>query len=81
MATIINNPGERVDSGSGVGVILGIILVILIAILLVVFGVPGFRGNTSNPAPAKTTNIQVPDKINVEVGGSTATPSSGTNQQ
>ncbi len=63
MATIINTPGTQSESGSGVGVVVGVILAIVVLALLAVYGIPALRGT----APQNGTNIQVPDKIDVNV--------------
>jgi hypothetical protein len=74
MATVIHNttPRTREDTGSGLGVILAVILVIALAVLLFVFGVPALRGNYGG------STINVPDKINVDVGGSAGGSTGGS---
>jgi hypothetical protein len=72
MATIINNPGERVDSGSGAGVILAIIVAVVLALLLLLYGVPGLRGT----APA--TDNSGGASLDVNIGGGTGTDGAGT---
>jgi hypothetical protein len=64
MATIINNPAttER-ESGSGMGVIIGIILVLLVAFLFLYYLLPVLQ----NAGRATSPTVQVPDKINVNV--------------
>jgi hypothetical protein len=76
MATIINNPSdagrisrvERVEhrESSGTGFLVGVILAILLGILLLAYGLPNF---------SRTTNVNVPDRVNVDVnGGGTPAP-------
>ncbi len=85
MATIINNPPQyrRADTvdrtvverdvdreRSGVGFLFGLILAILLAVLLFAYGLPYLRSVTNGG-----TNVNVPDKIQLDVNGST--PSGG----
>ncbi len=63
MATIVNNPPtSNSDSGSGVGVIVGVVLAVIIVALFFMYALPAMRHTNSGG-----TNINVPDKINVDV--------------
>ncbi len=63
MTTVINNPGEKESTGTGI--VVGILVVLLIVILLAVFGLPYLR-NRGTPAPANPgANINV----NLPTGG------------
>ena len=61
MATVINNPpdGGVDNTGSNAALILGIIIAAIIIAALFLYGLPGARRSS--------TNITVPDKINVDV--------------
>jgi hypothetical protein len=63
MATIVNNPGTS-DSGSAVGMIVGVIVVLAIAFFFFVYGLPMMRQSAS-------PQINVPGKIDVNVQGVT----------
>lgn len=78
MATIINNPGERVDSGSGAGVILAIIVAVVLALLLLLYGVPGIRGTG---APAGDNGADASLDVNIGGGADTGGTGAGTNGQ
>ncbi|MEP7162974.1 MAG: hypothetical protein ABI747_04425 [Candidatus Moraniibacteriota bacterium] len=75
MATIINNPpGNQAapasDGGSGMGLIVGIILAVVVVFLFVVYGLPAMRGSAtpqSQNSPSGGINVNVPDKINVDI--------------
>ena len=62
---VVERPAERVyeRSGSGMGMIVGIILLIAFLYLLFMYAVPMLR----NAATPPSTNIQVPDKIDVNL--------------
>ena len=69
MATIVNTPAAahgHVDesSGSSMSLIIGILIVLMLAALFFFVGLPTFR---SVAAPAQAPQINVPDKINVDV--------------
>lgn len=51
------------DSGSGLGVILGIILLVVVAFLLFYYGLPALRSGFGNTNP----QINVPGKVDVNV--------------
>ena len=89
MATIINTPGERTDSGSGAGVILGVVLVVIIAVLLLLYGVPALRGVSNSAATpsdtSKTYNVNLgvtapSGGTGAASGGATAPASGGATQ-
>ncbi len=74
------NPAPQSDTGSGLGFFLGALLLIIFAFLLFYYGVPALRNNLapavsapqsqSQPsAPNKSgdTNINVPDKVDVNL--------------
>lgn len=63
MATIINNPDTSSGNGAAVGVIVGILAVVVIAILFFAYALPALRRSSN------TTNINVPDRINVNTNG------------
>jgi len=60
MATVINNPDTSGDSG-GMGWVVGMIIAILLAFVFFVYALPAIRNSGSG------TNINVPDKIDVNV--------------
>lgn len=70
MATIVNTPAaahEHVhdeSSGSSMSLIIGILIVLMLAALFFFVGLPAFR---SAAAPAQAPQINVPDKVNVDV--------------
>ncbi len=73
MATIINNPGSGSNgenNGGGAGMIIGIIVAIVIVALFVIYGLPAMRG-TSNDATPNSTEINVPDSVDVNVDDNT----------
>lgn len=61
MATIINNPGDGGNSSGGVGLIIGVIVIIAVIALFLLYGLPAMRKNNND------TNINVPDKIQIDV--------------
>ena len=63
MATIINNPSGEQDTTGGAGLIIGIVVAIILFFIFIVYGIPALRGSTRS----NSTNINVPDKINVDV--------------
>jgi len=65
METNVEVQKQRGD-GTGIGVILGIILALVVILVFLVYGIPGLRDKEEN----KNIDIQVPDKIDVNVGGS-----------
>lgn len=77
MATIVNTPSAPASESSGMGYLFGAVLLVIVAIVLAYMLVPALRGGSaaapSNPieqAPAggdSSTNIQVPDKIDVNL--------------
>jgi hypothetical protein len=62
MATVVNQPPNQ-PSDSGMGFLIGIILLLIVGILLIYFGVPALR----QQQPAAPTEIQVPDRIDVDI--------------
>jgi hypothetical protein len=75
MTTVVNNPasgngGGDSGSGMGVGMVIGIIVVIAIIVLFFVFF--GFGGQpTTQPESGNNggVNLEIPDEIDVNVGG------------
>ncbi len=63
MATIINNPDSGGGGGGSAGTIIGIVVAIIIIALFFLYGLPALRGTDRN----NTTNIEVPDRIQVDV--------------
>lgn len=63
MAVVVNTPSTERRSDSGLGFLVGIILLVLLAFALFYYGLPAIRGAAST----SSTNINVPDKINVDV--------------
>ena len=61
MATIVNNPDRSYEDFEGVGFLIGILVVILLGVLFFAYTLPSLRNNGSG------TNINVPDRINVDV--------------
>jgi hypothetical protein len=70
MATIVNTPAaahEHVaedSSSSATNLIIGVLVFLVLAFLLFYFGLPMIR---SAAAPAQAPQINVPDKVNVDV--------------
>ncbi len=71
MATVINNPPERVErvetvreGGSGVGTVVAAIILLLVLILFVAYGLPALRHST------RSSNVTVPSNVNLNVSGS-----------
>lgn len=66
--TVINNsqPASTDSSGNSMGMIVGVVLVLILGFLLVVYGLPAMnnRGTAGTP-----TQLNVPDKMNVNVNG------------
>jgi len=62
MTTIINTPGgSNGDSGSGLGLIIGVLVAIGLVVLFVVYGLPALRNNQK---PSSTNiNVTIPDVI------------------
>jgi hypothetical protein len=66
MATIINNPSDSNNAGSGAGLIIGIVIAIIVLFIFIVYALPALRGSRS-----AGTTVNVPDKINVNVNKGT----------
>lgn len=66
MTTIVNSPAPTTDSG-GTGFLIGVVVFIGFIIIFLYFGLPAIRrmGPVQVNVPAPQVNI--PDKINVEV--------------
>ena len=67
MATIVNNPGTTSDSGSGTGFLLAVILLIIFSIVMIFYGIPFIANSVSNMSVSQTPQINVPDKVDVNV--------------
>jgi hypothetical protein len=64
MATIVNNPpATREDSGSGIGIVVGLLLVLLLAFFFIMYLLPMIRQSMT---PAQ---VNVPSKVDVNVNG------------
>ena len=62
MATVVNNPPSGNNSGGPVGMIILLIVVVALLYVVFVYGIPALQ--QMQPA---TTQITVPDKIDVNV--------------
>ncbi|HLN19424.1 MAG TPA: hypothetical protein VK255_04630 [Patescibacteria group bacterium] len=62
MATVINNPSGTGSSGSGFGAAIAALILIILVIVILAWGLPAIR-NARNSGG--TTNVQVPDRVNV----------------
>lgn len=60
MATIINNPPSKDNSGGPMGMIILVIVLLVVGYLVYVYGLPAIR-------QMGTTQINVPSEINVNV--------------
>ncbi|MFS8159707.1 MAG: hypothetical protein ACMG6E_05745 [Candidatus Roizmanbacteria bacterium] len=66
MATIINTPAQgSTDSGNGMGMVIGVILLIGLFFLFFVYGFPMMRNSMGRIGT--TPQINVPDKIDINV--------------
>ena len=61
MATVVNNPGGTTDSGSGIGMLVGIILLLAIVFLFFAYGLPMLNRSTTTP------QVNIPDQVDVNV--------------
>lgn len=59
MTTVVNNPPSN-DSGSGMGMMIGLVMFVALGYLFFVYGLPALR---QTQAP----QINIPDKINVNI--------------
>lgn len=66
MTTVVNNPGNGSDSGSGMTMIVGIILLVAVVFLFLYFGLPLLR-NAAGGGTTGGVQINLPDKIDVNV--------------
>jgi hypothetical protein len=77
MATIINNPSDRVPAeDSGVGVVVGLIVAVILVVLFFMFAWPTIRNNnvgSGTYTPADTNTPGTSANINLTVPG--ASPS------
>lgn len=74
MTTVVNTPPSSgtAESGSGVGVAVGALVVVALIVLFLIFGLPLFRGQNgpvNSGAGTEDANINLPDKVNVDVNG------------
>jgi hypothetical protein len=71
MATVINNPGGSTrETGDGGATLMVVVLVLLIiGALFFTYGLPGRNAGSG-------TNLNIPDKVDVNVGG--GSPAGGT---
>ena len=67
MATVVNNPGTTTEGGSGVNFLLGVILLIVFSLLMIFYGIPMIARSVGNAGVSQAPQVQVPDKINVDV--------------
>lgn len=73
MTTVINNPSGNPEASSGggnaVALIVGILIAVVLVFLFIVYGLPAMRGanNPTEGGITVPTNIQVPDKIDVNI--------------
>jgi hypothetical protein len=67
MATVVNNPGTTTDGGSGTGFLFGVILLIVFSLIMIFYGIPYIARSVSNVGVSQAPQVQVPDKINVDV--------------
>jgi hypothetical protein len=67
MATVVNNPGTTTDGGSGSGFLLGVIVLILFSLIMIFYGVPYIARSIGSAGVSQAPQVQVPDKINVDV--------------
>lgn len=87
MATVVNQPDTA--NSAGMGMMIGAILLIVVVLAVFFYGIPMMRQqapaqvpavqNNTMPAPAESsgTDINIPDKIDVNVnqdGGSQSNP-------
>jgi hypothetical protein len=61
MPTIINNPSGTSEGGNGLGMVVGVLLAIVILALFFIYALPSLRTRNNS------TNINVPDRIDVNV--------------
>lgn len=63
MTNIVNTPPAGNDSGSGVGIILGVLVALIIVVLFFVYGLPALRQGASpdNSSGAIDVNVKLPD--------------------
>ena len=63
MPTVINNPSTpSTETGSGFGAVVSVIVILIVAILFFMYALPNIRGRSG-------TQINVPDKIQIDNGG------------
>jgi hypothetical protein len=76
MATVINNPGvgTTTDSNSGAGFLVGALVFLVALILILYYGIPALRSAARSTSGASGAQINVPDKINVDVNQNPSQP-------
>ncbi len=67
MATVINNPDTSTDRGGNGAMIVGIVLAVILLFMFFYYGLPALRGNNGG------TNVNVPDRVDLNVNGNTGT--------
>lgn len=67
MATVVNNPGTTADSGSGFSFLLAVVLLIVFSLVMIFYGIPFIANSINNIRVSQAPQVQVPDKIDVNV--------------
>ncbi len=65
MTTVVNTPGQASNDSSGMGMIIGVIVLIAVLFLIFFYGMPFFRGTTSQQNNSPT--LEVPEQVDVNV--------------
>ncbi len=62
MTTIVNTPPAAQESGSGMGMIIGLVVLAVVAYLFFAYGLPAMRN-----VQVGTPQVNVPSKIDVNI--------------